>query len=241
MSEIVAGFEERAAARAFVYQLAHTVFSGEPSEALFDALASDACRETLAGIAHAADAEDAETCRMQPVAALAAYCNSLAGGGAEARTAELEAAKAAFNRAIAGLGANRSSYPWESAYTNNRRLLFHEETLAVRNAYRAFGYIPEMYPKVADDHIALECAFLAALAGKMAALRAEGDAEELARVAGGQRDFLEKHLLVWIAPYAADLEKDAPGSLYALAAAALAAFAAQDAAFLDACCMGSVQ
>ena len=223
MAENTEMAQARLPARAFMSQMAHTVFSGEPDETLFDALASDACRETLHGLA-------AECAGVAPLATL---CDGVAES-AETRAAEFERSVSDCNRAIIGLGANRASHPWESAYTNNRGLLFHEETLEVRNAYRAFGYIPEMYPKVADDHIALECAFMAALAnGAVSAYAADCD-EELDRLLGGLHCFTRDHLLKWLPAYAADLEKDAAGGLYAAAAAALAAFAAHDEAILAA-------
>ena len=50
MAENTEMAQARLQARAFMYQMAHTVFSGEPDETLFDALASDACRETLHGL-----------------------------------------------------------------------------------------------------------------------------------------------------------------------------------------------
>lgn len=207
--------------RAFFYELAHVAFSGEPDEGLLDALRSDACRSTLAALADDCDG----------VRSLSGYAEALAADGRG--TGELERCRSAFNKAVAGLGAKRTSHPWESAYTSSKKLLMQVETLEVRNAYRAFGYVPELYPKVADDHLSLECAFLAALAQRsMAALEA-GDAEGLASLAEGQRSFLREHLLKWIDDYAADLHKDVPGALYDLVAAALAAYAKRDAAFLD--------
>ena len=85
--------------------------------------------------------------------------------------------------------------------------------------------IRDSYPRVADDHIALECAFMAALARKSLEVQ---DDEELACLEAGQRAFLQDHFLRWIGDYARDLRVDAPDGLYELTAAALAEFAASD-------------
>lgn len=205
--------EAKLAGRAFFYQLAHTVFSGEPDDQLFNALASEPCRDVLG--------EMSVVC--PEMGALSDFCDSLAREGADWR-ALLDTTLSDYNRVIAGLGGNRDSHPWESAYTSSKKLLFQVETLEVRNAYRAFGYLPQMYPKVADDHIALECAFLAQLAQKQ--LDAEG--EEFQHLVEGQLGFLRDHLLKWIDQYVCDMRNDAPGSLYEITASALASFARAD-------------
>lgn len=210
--------EARLYGRAFLYEMVHTVFGGEPNEALFEALCSPACIGTLQDM----------RCEGAALARLAGFCECIEADP-EARAAELERSVSDFNRVIAGLGANRESFPWESAYTSSKRLLFQVETLEVRNAYRAFGYQPELYPRVADDHLALECAFMAALA--KATLEAEDEVER-ERLLAGQEDFLANHVLKWIEDYARDLHEDAPGGLYDLTAAALVEYAATDREFL---------
>lgn len=213
---------ERLHARAFVYSLAHKVFGGKPDSSLFEVLASEDCVGVLAALSEGS--EEMGRC--------AAYAESLADPAVCANS--LASAESDYDRFILGLGAKRQSRPWESSYTSHRRLLFQEETLAVRDAYRAHGYLPAMYMKVADDHIALECAFLAALSSKaLVALDGE-DAEELERCVGGIESFLEDHLLKWLPSYTADLREDAPESLYSILADALLAFARADAGFSDA-------
>lgn len=209
--------ETRLQGRVFIYQMAHTVFGGEPDSSLFDVLASENCISTLRAMADG----------IPQLSALAEYCKGLSESAVY--RASLERAESEYNRFVMGLGSNRVSHPWESAYTSNRRLLFQVETLEVRDAYRAFGYLPEMYPKVADDHIALECAFMLALAGKT--LDAEG--EEFVRLVAGQRDFLRDHMLKWVDNYASDLHEEAPGGLYDLMSTGLARFIKDDFVFLQ--------
>lgn len=205
--------------RVFLYQMAHAVFSGEPDAPLFEVLGSRECCETLREMSG----------EVEGLRALSEFC---AGLNAE-DAALIERSGSEYNRVVAGLGANRTSHPWESAYTNSKKLLFQVETLEVRNAYRAFGYLPEKYPKVADDHIALECAFMAALAQKTLDADASGDAAGFVRLVDGQIGFLQDHMLKWIGGYARDVHFDAPDGLYDVTASALAAYAASDAAFLE--------
>lgn len=64
--------------------------------------------------------------------------------------------------------------PYESPYLSKEGLLFEEQTVAVREAYAAHGLrVPN--PRVPDDHIGYEFAFVAHLAGQVA----EGNATAL--------------------------------------------------------------
>lgn len=57
--------------------------------------------------------------------------------------------------------------PFESPYLSKEGLLFEEQTVAVREAYAAHGLrVPN--PRVPDDHIGYEFAFVAHLAGQAA-------------------------------------------------------------------------
>ena len=203
----------------FLYSMAHTVFGGEPDESLVAALRSSECVDVLRGMQ-----KDCPECGL-----LADWCEALPAVDVSS-SEELQTMKSEFNRAVAGLGAARKSHPWESSYTNNKQLLFQKETLEVRDFYRSFGCIPKMYPKVADDHISLECAFLASLAKQVSAV---SDEESLKRLLDGQRDFLSRHLLKWLPLYSEELREDAADGLYDLAARSLCAFAKMDLEFLD--------
>lgn len=216
--------------RAFFYELVHVVFGGEPDESLLTVLASPDCQDTLDVLAE-------ECAAVKP---LADYVSAIPSDVAE-RAGETERCHVAYNRAIAGLGSRRTSHPWESAYTSYKQLLMQRETLEVREAYRAFGYLPEMYLKVPDDHISLECAFMAALAQRsITALETDNASAEtssgsvdFATLVEGQRAFLKNHLMKWADSYAADLHEDVPDSLYDRAATALASFITSDVGFLS--------
>ena len=68
----------------------------------------------------------------------------------------------------------------------------------MRNTYRRFGLIPEGYPHVADDSLALELHFMALLAQRSLDAFYAGKNEDLAADLTGSEEFLDKHLLVWI-------------------------------------------
>ena len=68
----------------------------------------------------------------------------------------------------------------------------------MRNTYRQFGLLPEGYPRVADDSLALELHFMALLAQRSLDAFYAGKNEELAADLSGSADFLKKHLLVWV-------------------------------------------
>ena len=77
-------------------------------------------------------------------------------------------------------------------------MLFQESTLKVRECYRRFGLLPEAYPRVADDSLALELGFMAELAKRSAEASENADAAERNRNLQGSLDFLNEHLLIWV-------------------------------------------
>ena len=88
--------------------------------------------------------------------------------------------------------------PWESVYGQKDAMLFQESTLEVRNTYRQYGLIPEGYPHVADDSLALELHFMALLAQRSLDAFYAGKNDDLTADLTGSSDFLKKHLLVWV-------------------------------------------
>ncbi len=206
--------------RAFFYKLTHVVFGGKPDTALFETLSCDACKDTLTGLAAFDDA----------IGSVVRYSEHLDDIAFLERA--LEKSVSEYNRVVLGLGANHTAFPWESYYTSDKNLLFQVETLAVRDAYREFGYLPEMYMKVADDHLAIECAFMAALAQKSIDAYERDDREEVARLFDGQLRFVTEHLMKWVGRFADDLRTDSPEGLYALLASALESFLVYDEKFL---------
>ena len=109
----------------------------------------------------------------------------------------LEEAKDEYTRLFIG-PVSLVAPPWESVYGQKDAMLFQESTLEVRNTYRQFGLLPEGYPRVADDSLALELHFMALLAQRSLDAFYAGKNEDLAADLNGSADFLKKHLLVWV-------------------------------------------
>ena len=68
----------------------------------------------------------------------------------------------------------------------------------MRNTYRQFGLLPEGYPRVADDSLALELHFMALLAQRSLDAFYAGKNEQQAAHPNASAEFLKKHLVVWV-------------------------------------------
>ncbi|MEG0665422.1 MAG: molecular chaperone TorD family protein [Gordonibacter sp.] len=225
------------AARHYLYGLFQALFGSEPTEQLLGAVDSGVAAEALSisllpGVAQA-EAERLLESLEDPADRLASmerdYAHAFIGPH------ELPAP------------------PWESVYAGNKRLLFQASTLEIRDLYRSQGLLPEQYPRVADDHLALELDFLARLAERALhayALRAgsahagerlsdqterggsaQGD-EAFAEAVCASLSFATDHLGAWVGAFSRDLVAWNSGSLYADAAVVLAAFVQADEGFL---------
>lgn len=97
-----------------------------------------------------------------------------------------------YNRLFVGPDKLKAA-PWESVHRSEEKLLFEEETLQVRAAYREFGLAAPRLNREPDDHIGLELEFLATLA-----TRALDDPERTGRYTAAIEEFLTDHLLQWV-------------------------------------------
>lgn len=126
--------------------------------------------------------------------------------------------------------------PWESVYLADGDLLFQESTLHVREAYKEAGFKAAGYPHEADDHIATELSFMAALVqGAREAIEAD-DPQRARAYLIAQQKFLDKHLNQWLTPFAERLNEQAPPStspFYPLAAYFTAELCARDKAAVE--------
>ena len=103
---------------------------------------------------------------------------------------------------------------WESVYFSEKRLVFQEQTLQVREWYSRFGLQPERLYREPDDHIGLEMSFVAHLA-TMASQAAEAQDEQiLEETLKAQRGFLAEHLLRWGPAWARLVKKHAKTDFY---------------------------
>jgi len=91
--------------------------------------------------------------------------------------------------------------PWESVYIGTENLLFQESTLEVRHIYHECGFLPQEYPKVADDHIALMLDFMAHLSHQAEEAFDKKSYGQMKKVLKAQALFLENHLMNWITQF----------------------------------------
>lgn len=85
--------------------------------------------------------------------------------------------------------------PWESVHLSNEHLVFEAETMQVRGFYRRFGLQAENLNKEPDDHISLECAFLAELCVRALDVLEQG--ADPAHFVDGHRRFVAEHASRW--------------------------------------------
>ena len=93
-------------------------------------------------------------------------------------------------------------YHWESVYVQKEPVLFQKVTLEVRNAYRNAGFLPQEYPHVADDHVALELDFMMRLSMRIQEAYGTGNERQLQEALAASKGFLCRHLLRWTKSYA---------------------------------------
>lgn len=206
------------AARQYWYTLFHGLFGGEPSRELVKAL-EDGVRNGLFDLysCETGDAFDG----------MRSFASALAGD--ESRLGEISDE---YTRLFVGPG-HLDAPPWESPYVGKEGLLFQESTLKVRYEYAESGYLPQDYPRVADDHIALMMDYMAHMARRSAEAWCETTADDVGDLAAKQLRFIENHLLNWVPEYADRLEGAGISEFYALAARCALGFFEQDRGFLE--------
>jgi TorA maturation chaperone TorD len=87
--------------------------------------------------------------------------------------------------------------PWESVSLSITGLTFQAETLEVRRWYARHGLQFEKLHKEPDDHIGIELAFIAHLAGGAVRALEDGDEAAFNRAIAAQAGFLSEHPLRW--------------------------------------------
>ena len=172
--------------RLFLYSLMHKLFGREPDEELLNILTDEHTGEAFGLLS------EEEKDIMDRTAVFLGEIRE-----EKQNPAFLEEAKDEYTRLFIG-PMSLVAPPWESVYGQKDAMLFQESTLEVRNTYRQYGLIPEGYPHVADDSLALELHFMALLAQRGLDAFYAGKNDDLTADLTGSSDFLEKHLLVWV-------------------------------------------
>ncbi|HEY3365474.1 MAG TPA: molecular chaperone TorD family protein [Symbiobacteriaceae bacterium] len=203
-------------ARAFAYHLLMQAFLAEPGRDLVRALAeSDALRVFPFGEESALIAQGADE--------VLGYL----GDPGNATDEAFDQLKWDYTRLF--IGPDRlPAPPYESAYRSEDRLLFQPETLAVRQAYLAYGFAPRYLGSEPDDHIGLELNFLSETCRLAVDHAGAGEGAALVAVLRDQTSFLDEHVLKWAQAFAADTAAGANTAFYRGMAHLLAGFLSVD-------------
>lgn len=177
--------------RRFLYTFFGRAFASEPDEQFIGQTKSEHTRDEFLILDE--DGQTADLLKKLEKSVL------VDGKLSEASRGEVvvEALRSEYTRLFVG-PAKLPAPPWESVYVSHDHLLFQESTLAVREAYLREGFRAAGYPHEADDHIATEFGFMAALATRTVEACENDDAVRCRAVLEAQERFLDEHLLVWI-------------------------------------------
>jgi len=120
---------------------------------------------------------------------------------------------AEYNRVFLGMSANPIA-PYESVYTSPDRLLMQDARDEVLALYRAEALAPNEDLRIPEDHLAIEFDFMAFLCKKAALACSENDQAGIDEYTAKQRDFLNRHLLVWVPDMLSDMEERVSTDFY---------------------------
>lgn len=104
--------------------------------------------------------------------------------------------------------------PWESAYLNEERLLFQQQTMEVRKAYIKYSFISQNYGCEPDDHIGLELDFMSKLSGNLIESFEKSNEEKFIELLKDQESFLNNHLLRWCDRFTEDIVNNSDTGFY---------------------------
>ncbi len=227
------------ARRAYLYGAFHLVFGGAPTAEVVGGIFSEQTREALefaAGLL-AADGAAAADCELEGTGRTllqwAAEAPDCAVAGAE-RLGDSSFAEELLSDYTRLLQVPGEGYvhPWESPYIGKETMIFQESTLDVRSFYHDAGFRLAAEKHFPDDHIGAMMDYLAQQAMASYDAFADGDDAAAAQLLAVQREFLQKHVLTWVDAFAAKMVANDPRGYYGSFAAAMAAFAHADEAWL---------
>lgn len=118
-----------------------------------------------------------------------------------------------YNRLFLGMGPHPVP-PYESVYTSPEGLLMQDARDEVLAAYRAQGLDAPDDFNLPEDHLALECSFVAELAERTATTYGQGNEAAAAELVVFQRAFVDDHLGVWVPAFCTDVKDRARTSFY---------------------------
>jgi TorA maturation chaperone TorD len=121
----------------------------------------------------------------------------------------------------------------ESAYRNERGLLFQNAYFDILEKYREVGLGKREDFSEPEDHLSLEVAYMAHLCRRIISSIETEKEKEAEQFAQFQKNFLEDHLLPWVPKFSSSLSKISPSKFYKALAYLLAGYIKIDFDFLD--------
>lgn len=222
-SEDAIQFEALLIARTYIYEMFHHLCGGVTNAELLASITSDVVLDIL---------EEYES--VEEMAALRELLGAYAAMTDVERADFTDRAKDEYTRVFIGPGALPAS-PYESPYRGSHDMaLLQENTLSVREAYRAHGMEPKRLHAIPDDHIAFICSFMAKRAQRACGLYEDGKRAALVMELRSEGEFIAAHMLGWVDIFAQSVATSQAASMNVIiprVLAALAAFVAADRAF----------
>ncbi len=205
-------------ARGYLYRLFGKFFGGEPNRRALEALSGTATLEALGAYAE----ENQELGHLRDY--LAEIASTIDDGATERAASE-------FTRAFIGPAA-LPALPWGAPYKSGDPVMFQKGTLAVREAYRKHGMKPAHFQHVPDDHLALECNFMALLSAELLDSFESAKWDQARDAIIEQKAFLDQFMAGWVPSYARELSASHKAPFYGRLAAGAGAFILLDSIFL---------
>ena len=203
--------------RAALYRWFARLFLTSPGETAVIDLRNGGMRAVLESLAMMLGAEE-------PVEAI---CRVLDQGSAASVAAELAVDRF---RLFDGIGGDRTTPPYRSAFTSDGGLLCQEATAEMERVLRQYGLKLDATLREPADHLSLQLEVVAQLALRAAEAAAAGSAA--LPFLAAQAEFIDRQLLDWVPRFAARLATvDEPG-FHAGLAAVLVLVLEQDRAYL---------
>lgn len=179
-------YEVILANRRFLYALFHKTFGREPDHAFLDILSSESVQEAFRLFSE------------EPGDDMEKACSFLCRLKDKYEDQDfLEKIRREYMRLFVG-PEKLIAPPWESVYRSKQGLLFQESTLTIREIYHSQGFLPQGYPHVADDSLALELDFMSRMAERSLQALKEERLDDLSACLSVQESFLRVHLLFWV-------------------------------------------
>lgn len=190
-------------ARAGVYRTLQNSLGNEPSKEMLEQLSGESARRVFLLFDAGQDAY------KKAVEDLFVVSAEYLKGGEDS----LSVLEGRFTRLFVGPGGTEGN-PWESFYLNTDKTIKQGVTLEVRKQYVAQGLIPQAYPSVSDDHVAIELDFLAKLAERAEEGWVEEDTTKTLEALEASEAFLREHLMKWAGLFAEALAAAKHGAAF---------------------------